>query len=92
MVFPFLSILIFTPLIAGLAILFWRYQRKNPGLMSTRSLFLNFEELQKAREQFFASAPPPSPAASGQGDTAPALPVTPEATPAVRKEEPQAIT
>gem|GEM_PF-1800727 len=39
----------------------WRYQKKNPGLMSTRSLFLNFEELQKAREQFFSdlSATPP---------------------------------
>ncbi|MBP7635888.1 FHA domain-containing protein [Candidatus Ozemobacteraceae bacterium] len=35
----------------------WRYQKKNPGLMSTRSLFLNFEELQKAREQFFADHP-----------------------------------
>lgn len=32
----------------------WRYQKKNPGLMSTRSLFLNFDELQKARERFFA--------------------------------------
>lgn len=45
----------------------WRYQKKHPGLMSTRSLFLNFEELQKAREQFFSDHPAsPAPDASAE--------------------------
>ncbi|HOY68671.1 MAG TPA: FHA domain-containing protein [Candidatus Ozemobacteraceae bacterium] len=76
-------------LAAGLILLavawgFWRYQKKNPGLMSTRSLFLNFEELQKAREQFFAARPgesgspatPPTPERPVQAATPPEPPVT----------------
>lgn len=53
----------------------WRYQKKNPGLMSTRSLFLNFEELQKAREQFFAGQP------EQPGPAAPDEPLPPQARP-----------
>jgi len=64
-------------LLLVLAFIFWRYQKKHPGLMSTRSLFLNFEELQKAREEYFPKAG--SGNASADGDTVPAMtPVTPE--------------
>ncbi len=69
----------------------WRYQKKNPGLMSTRSLFLNFEELQKAREQFFSGhpAPPVSDVPAGASeqppgnDVSPAVPQTAEPTQAM---------
>lgn len=45
-------------LVIGLVLLlvglwFWKTQKKHVGLMSTRSLFLNFEELEKVRGQMF---------------------------------------
>jgi len=36
----------------------WRFQKKSPVLMSTRSLFMNFEELQKARQEFSPNIKP----------------------------------
>jgi hypothetical protein len=33
----------------------FRYQKKAPDLMSTKSLFMNFEELEKARKEYFDS-------------------------------------
>jgi len=59
-------------LLLALAFIFWRYQKKHPGLMSTRSLFLNFEELQKAREQYFPKPSSGSQSPAGS-DTAPAI-------------------
>ncbi len=69
----------------------WRYQKKNPGLMSTRSLFLNFEELQKAREQFFsdhpaspaAEAPSVTPEPQSGSDITPAAPSAADSTQAM---------
>jgi pSer/pThr/pTyr-binding forkhead associated (FHA) protein len=45
-------------LAAGLALLVlgikvWRYQKSSPNMMSTKSLFLNYEELEKARKMYF---------------------------------------
>lgn len=34
-----------------LGIRVWRFQKSAPGMMSTKSLFMNFEELDKARQQ-----------------------------------------
>lgn len=38
-------------LIAGLRL--WRYQKSSPTMMSTKSLFMNYEELEKARKMYF---------------------------------------
>ncbi|MGM0601365.1 MAG: hypothetical protein ACQETH_16255, partial [Candidatus Rifleibacteriota bacterium] len=38
-------------LIAGIKL--WRYQKSSPSMMSTKSLFLNYEELEKARKMYF---------------------------------------
>lgn len=44
-------------LISGIFLLFagrkiWKYQKTSPQMMSTKSLFINYEELEKARKQF----------------------------------------
>jgi hypothetical protein len=31
----------------------WRYQKSAPEMMSTKSLFMNYEELEKARKMYF---------------------------------------
>lgn len=31
---------------------FWKYQKDSPAMMSTKSLFLNYEEIQKARKKY----------------------------------------
>ncbi len=63
-----LHILLVAVLLLVLAWGVWRYQKKTPALMSTRSLFMNFEELQKAREEYFPGdghqKPTPAPAPS----------------------------
>lgn len=48
----------------------WKYQKSAPEMMSTKSLFMNFEELEKARKQNFPDSDgedqqpvPPTPAA-----------------------------
>jgi hypothetical protein len=38
-------------LIAGIKL--WRYQKSSPSMMSTKSLFMNYEELEKARKMYF---------------------------------------
>ena len=38
-------------LLAGLKL--WRYQKSSPNMMSTKSLFMNYEELEKARKMYF---------------------------------------
>lgn len=38
-------------LVAGIKI--WRYQKNSPAMMSTKSLFMNYEELEKARKMYF---------------------------------------
>jgi hypothetical protein len=38
-------------LIIGLKL--WRYQKSSPSMMSTKSLFMNYEELEKARKMYF---------------------------------------
>lgn len=48
-------------LIIGLKL--WRYQKSSPSMMSTKSLFMNYEELEKARKMYFDSHP------EGQGAT-----------------------
>jgi hypothetical protein len=34
---------------------FWKYQKNSPAMMSTKSLFLNYEEIQKARKKYEGS-------------------------------------
>ncbi|MFZ2961505.1 MAG: FHA domain-containing protein [Candidatus Ozemobacteraceae bacterium] len=48
-----LHLLVLALVLGGIAFYFWRTQKKSVGLMSTRSLFLNFEELEKIRGQYF---------------------------------------
>lgn len=45
-------------LAGGLALLIlgiklWRYQKSSPSMMSTKSLFMNYEELERARKMYF---------------------------------------
>ncbi|KAF1083541.1 MAG: hypothetical protein GQF41_0319 [Candidatus Rifleibacterium amylolyticum] len=54
----------------------WRYQKSAPEMMSTKSLFMNYEELEKARKMYFpeesADAKPAPP--TTVPDSAPAVP------------------
>jgi len=60
-------------LIVGIKL--WRYQKSAPEMMSTKSLFMNYEELEKARKMYFPEE------SSGAAKSAPA-PVSPEQVPA----------
>lgn len=48
-------------LVVGLKL--WRYQKSSPNMMSTKSLFMNYEELEKARKMYFDNDAPVSSAA-----------------------------
>lgn len=72
-------------LAAGLLLLvvgikLWRYQKSAPAMMSTKSLFMNYEELEKARKMYFpegsddAAKSSSTPAADSTPDTPPASP------------------
>lgn len=41
----------FLLLVVGIKL--WRYQKSAPAMMSTKSLFMNYEELEKARKMYF---------------------------------------
>lgn len=52
-------------LLAGIVLLvagvkMWRYQKNSPAMMSTKSLFMNYEELEKARKMYFPDETPGS--------------------------------
>ncbi|MBF0499767.1 MAG: FHA domain-containing protein [Candidatus Riflebacteria bacterium] len=51
-----LHLLIGALLLAVIAAYFWRHQKQSVVLMSTRSLFLNYEELEKVRSNYFPEA------------------------------------
>lgn len=51
-------------LVAGLKI--WRYQKSAPAMMSTKSLFMSYEELEKARKMYFPDEPVSSPPVSSE--------------------------
>ncbi len=44
----------------------WQVQKKHPALMSTRSLFMNYEALEKMRQEFFPGSQPKTPATAGK--------------------------
>ena len=54
----------------------WRYQKSSPDMMSTKSLFMNYEELEKARKMYF-----PEESAGGSGSAAPPPTAVPPVTP-----------
>lgn len=58
-------------LVAGLKI--WRYQKSAPAMMSTKSLFMSYEELEKARKMYFPDEPVSSPPVSSQPANASAV-------------------
>lgn len=67
-------------LVAGVVLLIvgiklWRYQKSAPEMMSTKSLFMNYEELEKARKMYFPEE------SSGAAKPAPPT-VSPESAPA----------
>ncbi|RCK80403.1 MAG: Proline-rich protein [Candidatus Ozemobacter sibiricus] len=49
----------------------WQVQKKHPALMSTRSLFMNYEALEKMRQEFFPGSQPEPPVSAGK-ESAPA--------------------
>lgn len=57
----------------------WKYQSRKVDLMSTRSLFLNYEELEKLRREHFGdSAPGPEKAEQGEKAVHEVLPLEPK--------------
>lgn len=68
-------------LIGGIKL--WRYQKSAPTMMSTKSLFFNFEELEKARRQYFPDSAEAEPENKQQPDRekiSPEIRPTPAAT------------
>lgn len=45
-------------LVAGIKV--WRYQKSSTAMMSTKSLFMNYEELEKARKMYFPDEDTPA--------------------------------
>lgn len=63
-------------LVVGLKL--WRYQKSSPNMMSTKSLFMNYEELEKARKMYFDNDAPVSSTAEPEKNQ----PAKPEPAPA----------
>jgi len=62
----------------------WRYQKSAPEMMSTKSLFMNYEELEKARKMYFpeesadAAKQTPAPAVPDSSPAAPPASIVPQ--------------
>ena len=71
-------------LIVGIKL--WRYQKSSPAMMSTKSLFMNYEVLEKARKMYFPEEPSdaakaaPNPAAPNSASETPPVSAAPQST------------
>jgi len=79
-------------LIVGIKL--WRYQKSAPEMMSTKSLFMNYEELEKARKMYFPEEPSDAakqasmPAAPDSVSAVPPAPAAPQSPATVEMPKP----